>query len=141
MSCAFHLAQHPDNFDATLIEASAYCGGQAFPIPFDKEQHGASWLNQGVQGGSYIFHYTMTMFALQGCAANLVKLQVSFGKCEDFWTDVYPTKLLERHQGEIRRFVRMLSIIRWFELLFAVLPIKILMKSFWFSCEFANTVA
>lgn len=141
MSCAFHLAQHSDKFDVTLMEASSYCGGQAFAIPIEKEQHGASWLNQGVQGGSYIFHHTMTMFARQGYAANPVKLQVSFGKDDQFWTNVYPTKLLERHQCEIRRFVRMLSIIRWFELFLAVLPIKILMKLFWFSYEFANTVA
>ncbi|KAK0652734.1 hypothetical protein B0T16DRAFT_455077 [Cercophora newfieldiana] len=141
MSCAYHLAQHPDKFDVTLIEAANYCGGQAFSIPINKENHGASWLNQGVQGGSYIFHHTMTMFARQGYAANPVKLQVSFGKGDRFWTNVYPTKLLERHQSEIRRFVRMLSIIRWFEVFFALLPIKYLMKLFWFSYEFANTVA
>jgi hypothetical protein len=141
MSCAYHLAQRPDKFDVTLIEASNYCGGQAFSIPINKEKHGASWLNQGVQGGSYIFHHTMTMFARQGYAANPVKLQVSFGKGGHFWTNVYPTKLLERHQSEIRRFVWMLSFIRWFEVFFALLPIKILMKLFWFSYEFANTVA
>ncbi|KAK5656811.1 hypothetical protein OQA88_4359 [Cercophora sp. LCS_1] len=141
MSCAYHLAQHPDKFEVTLIEAANYCGGQAFSIPIDKAKHGASWLNQGVQGGSYIFHHTMTMFARQGFAANPVKLQVSFGKDDRFWTNVYPTKLLERHQSEIRRFVKMLSIIRWFELFFALLPIKVLMKLFWFSYEFANTVA
>ncbi|KAK4450180.1 flavin-containing amine oxidasedehydrogenase [Podospora aff. communis PSN243] len=131
MSCAYHLAQHPDKFDVTLIEAANYCGGQAFSIAIDKEKHGASWLNQGVQGGSYIFHHTMTMFARQGYAANPVKLQ----------TNVYPTKLLERHQSEIRRFVSMLSIIRWLEVFFALLPIKLLMRLFLFSYEFANTVA
>ncbi|KAK3370546.1 hypothetical protein B0H63DRAFT_454710 [Podospora didyma] len=141
MSCAHHLAEHPDKFDATVIEAADYCGGQAFSISIDKSKHGASWLNQGVQGGSYIFHHTMAMFARQGYAANPVKLQVSFGKDDQFWTNVYPTKLLERHQGEIRRFAWMLSIVRWFELVFALLPIKYLMKLFWFSHEFANTVA
>jgi hypothetical protein len=141
MSCAYHLAQHPDKFDVTIIEAANYCGGQAFSIPIGKDKHGASWLNQGVQGGSYIFHHTMTMFARQGYAANPVKLQVSFGKDDRFWTNVYPTKLLERHQGEIRRFVRMLSIVRRLEVFFALLPIKILMGLFFFSYEFANTVA
>jgi len=141
MSCAYHLVQHPDKFDVTVIEAANYCGGQAFSIPIDKDKHGASWLNQGVQGGSYIFHHTMTMFARQGYAANPVKLQVSFGKDDRFWTNVYPTKLLERHQGEIQRFVRMLSIVRWLEVFFALLPIKILLRLFFFSYEFANTVA
>ncbi|KAF2089795.1 flavin-containing amine oxidasedehydrogenase-like protein [Saccharata proteae CBS 121410] len=141
MSCAHHLAEHPDKFDVTLIDSVDYCGGQAFSIPIDKQKHGASWLNQGVQGGSYIFHHTMTMFARQGHHADPVKLQVSFGKDETFWTNVFPTKLLERHQKEIKRFVRMLSLIRWFEVFFAMLPIKYLMKLFRFSSEFANTVA
>lgn len=125
----------------TLIDAVDYCGGQAFSIPLDKERHGASWLNQGVQGGSYIFHHTMTMFARQGYKADPVKLQVSFGKGDQFWSNVFPTKLLERHQGEIRRFVSMLKIVRWFEIFFALIPIKILMKMFFFSDEFTNTVA
>lgn len=141
MSCAHHLVDHPSKFDITIIEAADYCGGQAFSIPIDQTRHGASWLNQGVQGGSYIFHHTMTMFARQGHVANPVNLQVSFGKDDRFWTNVYPTKLLARHQGETKRFYWMLKIVRWFELFFALLPIKILMKLFMFSYEFANTVA
>jgi hypothetical protein len=35
----------------------------------------------------------------------------------------------------------MLSAVRWFELLFALLPIKYLMKLFWFSDLFANAIA
>ncbi|KAK3941031.1 hypothetical protein QBC46DRAFT_432878 [Diplogelasinospora grovesii] len=141
MSCAYHLADHPDKFDVAVIEATDYCGGQAFSIPIDADRHGAAWLNQGVQGGSYIFHHTMTMFSRQGYVANPVKLPVSFGKGDQFWTNVYPTKLLARHQPEIKRFYRMLSLVRWFEVIFALLPIKYLMKLFMFSYEFANTVA
>ncbi|KAF2757538.1 FAD/NAD(P)-binding domain-containing protein [Pseudovirgaria hyperparasitica] len=141
MSCAHHLAEHPDKFEVTLIESQNYCGGQAFSIPLDKEKHGASWLNQGVQGGSYIFHHTMTMFARQGFAANPVELQVSFGKDEQFWSNVYPSKLLEKHQKEVKRFATMLKIIRMFEVFLGLLPIKIIMKLFWFSTEFANCIA
>jgi predicted NAD/FAD-binding protein len=141
MSCAHHLSNHPDKFDVTLIEAQDYCGGQAFSIPVDKNKFGASWMNQGVQGGAYIFHHTMTMFARQGHVANPVKLQVAFGKDNLFWSNVYPTKLIERHQKEVKRFFRMLSIVRWFELFFALLPIKYLTKIFGYSDEFANTVA
>ncbi|MCJ1478083.1 hypothetical protein MMC13_006758 [Lambiella insularis] len=141
MSCAHHLSQHPEKFDVTLIDAVDYCGGQAFSIPIDKEKHGANWLNQGVQGGSNIFHHSMTMFARQGHHADPVKLQVSFGKDDKFWTNVFPTKLLERHAKEIKRFQTMLKIVRWFEVFFAIIPIKILMKMFFFSEEFSNTVA
>ncbi|KAF2805202.1 FAD/NAD(P)-binding domain-containing protein [Mytilinidion resinicola] len=140
MSCAHHLAEHPDKFDVTIIDAENYCGGQAFSIPLDKERHGASWMNQGVQGGSFIFHHTMTMFARQGHHADPVKLQVSFGKDDAFWSNVYPTSLLARHQKEIKRFKTMLSIIRWFEVFFAMVPIKYLMKIFRFSDEFSNTI-
>jgi len=141
MSCAHHLANHRDKFDVTLIDAVDYCGGQAFSIPLDKSQFGASFLNQGVQGGSYIFHHTLTMFAHQGCHADPVKLQVSFGRDETFWTNVFPTQLLADHQKEIARFVRMLKVVRCFELLFAILPIKYLMKLFHFSSFSVNTVA
>ncbi len=141
MSCAHHLAEHPDKFDVTLVDAVDYCGGQAFSIPVDKEKTGASWINQGVQGGSYIFHHTMTMFARNGFWADPVNLQVSFGKGDQFWTNVFPTQLMKKHAKEIRRFYYMLKIIRMFELLFALLPIKYLVKLFRFSEEFANIVA
>lgn len=141
MSCAHHLAEHPDKFDVTLIDAVDYCGGQAYSIPLDKEKTGASWLNQGVQGGSYIFHHTMTMFSRNGFWADPVKLQVSFGKNDQFWTNVFPTKMLKKHASEVKRFFYMLKIIRTFEIFFALLPIKYLVKLFWFSTEFANVVA
>jgi len=141
MTCAHHLAEHPDKFDVTLIDAVNYCGGQAYSIPLDKEKTGASWLNQGVQGGSYIFHHTMTMFSRNGFWADPVKLQVSFGKDEQFWTNVFPTKMLKKHASEVKRFFYMLKIIRTFEIFFALLPIKYLVKLFWFSTEFANVVA
>jgi hypothetical protein len=140
MSCAAHLAEHPDQFDVTLVDAVGYCGGQAFSIPLDKKKTGASWMNQGVQGGSYIFHHTMTMFARQGYHADPVKLQVSFGKDDTFWTNVFPTKLLESHQKEIGRFHTMIKIVRWFEVIFALLPIKILLRLFGFSQKFANNI-
>ena len=141
MSCAHHLSNHPDKFDVTLVDAVDYCGGQAFSIPLDKPKTGASWLNQGVQGGSYIFHHTLTMFARNGFWADPVKLQVSFGKGEQFWSNVYPTKMLAKHGREVRRFRTMLSIVRFFEVFFALLPIKYLVRLFRFSEEFANAVA
>ncbi|KAK8069594.1 FAD/NAD(P)-binding domain-containing protein [Apiospora phragmitis] len=141
MSAAYHLTQQPGQFDVTLIDAVDYCGGQAFSIPLDKERHGASWCNQGVQGGSYIFHHTATMFARQGYRADPVDLQVSFGKDEQFWTNVFPTQLLARHQKEIGRLVTYLRVMRWFEVLFALLPLRLVFKLGGFSDEFTNTIA
>jgi len=141
MSCAHHLSEHPDKFEVTIVDAVDYCGGQAYSIPLDKEKTGASWLNQGVQGGSYIFHHTLTMFARNGFWADPVKLQVSFGKGESFWSNVYPTKLLKKHESEVKRFFYMLKIVRALEIFFALMPIRLLVKLFMFSTEFANSVA
>ncbi|KAI0163938.1 hypothetical protein GGR57DRAFT_270674 [Xylariaceae sp. FL1272] len=141
MSTAYHLSQHPDKFAVTLIDAVDYCGGQAFSIPIDKDTHGASWCNQGVQGGSYIFHHTLTMFARQGYHADPVELQVSFGKDDTFWTNVFPTKILAKHAKEVSRLVTMLKIMRWLEVFFALLPLRLVFKMFLFSEDFINTVA
>ena len=48
--------------------------------------------------------------------AHRVELQVSFGKDEHFWTNVFPTQLLEKHAKEIKRFKWAIKIMRWFEL-------------------------
>jgi predicted NAD/FAD-binding protein len=141
MSAAHHLSQHPDKYDVTLIDAVDYCGGQAFSMPLDKERHGASWFNQGVQGGSYIFHHTLTMFARQGYHADPVELQVSFGKDKTFWTNVFPTELIKKHQSEVRRLNFAIKFMRWFEIFFALMPLKIFFKLWFFSEEFTNTVA
>lgn len=141
MSTAYHLSNHPDKFAVTLIDTVDYCGGQAFSIPLNKERHGASWFNQGVQGGSHIFHHTVTMFARQGFHADPVKLQVSFGKDETFWSNVFPTKVLERHQKEVRRLVFMFKFMRWFEIFFALIPLRLLFKLFFFSEDFINIIA
>ncbi|KAI1116570.1 FAD dependent oxidoreductase [Nemania sp. NC0429] len=140
MSTAYHLSQHPDRFDVTLIDAADYCGGQAFSIPLPKSRYGASWCNQGVQGGSYIFHHTLTMFARQGYRADPVELQVSFGKDDTFWTNVFPTELLARHRGEVARLTTFLRLVRWFEVFFALLPLRLACKLFLFSDEFIDTV-
>ncbi|KAL1747167.1 hypothetical protein HDZ31DRAFT_32494 [Schizophyllum fasciatum] len=136
MSCANQLAEHPDKFEVTLIDAVDYCGGQAFSIPIDADKHGASWLNQGVQGGSNIFRHTMHMFRKQGHDVSPVNLHVSFGKGDNFWTNVFPTALVAKHQKDIARFRTALRWIRRTEIFWAVVPIKVFAKIWRFSDEF-----
>ncbi|BFZ61856.1 hypothetical protein YB2330_002934 [Saitoella coloradoensis] len=138
MSCADQLSKSPEKFEVTIVDAQDYCGGQAFSIGIDKEKFGAEWLNQGVQGGSYIFRHTFRMFEQQGFKADPVKLQVSFGKGDQFWTNVFPTKMVQKHASEIKRFTLLLKFIRWFEVFFVFMPIKVLMKLFMFSTEFTE---
>ncbi|KAJ4469240.1 FAD/NAD(P)-binding domain-containing protein [Lentinula aciculospora] len=138
MACADTLAQHPDRFHVTVLEAQSHCGGQMFSIPIDQNEYGATWLNQGVQGGSHIYHHTFYVFEKLNHHPQPVDLQVSFGKGHTFWTNVYPTQLVARHSQEIKRFSRALKFIRWFELIFAMIPIKVSLKMFFFSDEFIN---
>lgn len=44
-----------------MVDAQAYCGGQAFSIDIDEKRYGAKWMNQGVQGGSYIYQYVQLL--------------------------------------------------------------------------------
>lgn len=138
MSCADQLSEHSDKFDVTLIDSVDRCGGQAFSIQIDKEKYGSDWLNQGVQGGSPIFYHTFRMFNRQNTDVKPVNLQVSFGKDEHFWTNAFPTKLVEKHQYEIKKFLFVLKLISYFKIFFVFLPIKVLMKLFFFSNDFTN---
>jgi hypothetical protein len=54
VACAEQLSQSPDKFDVTVIEAQGYTGGQAFSIDIDEKKYGSKWMNQGVQGGSFV---------------------------------------------------------------------------------------
>lgn len=45
---------------------------------------------------------------------------MSFGKDDHFWTNVFPTRLLEKHAKEIKRFKWAIKIMRWFELFCAL---------------------
>ncbi|GAA6058502.1 hypothetical protein JCM10212_006941 [Sporobolomyces blumeae] len=136
MACADQLSLKRDLFDVTLVDAVGYCGGQAFSIPIDEKRYGTPWLNQGVQGGSHIYHHTFHMFSKQGMQAEPVELEVSFGKGEYFWTNAFPTKLVEKHAKEIKRFKWAVKVMRWFEVFFALIPIKVSLKMFFFSDEF-----
>lgn len=80
----------------------------------------------------------MHMFKQQGHHPSPVDLQVSFGKDQHFWTNVFPTQLVEKHQAEIKRFSWALKVVRWFEVFFAVLPIRLFLKIFMFSEDFGN---
>lgn len=138
MACVDLLADHPDRFDVTLIEAQGYCGGQAFSIDIDEKKYGVPWMNQGVQGGSYIYHHTFSRFHKYGYEEKPVELQVSFGKGDKFWTNLFPTELLEKHGKEIKRFARAMKIMKYTEFFWALIPIKVSLRMFGFSSEFMN---
>jgi hypothetical protein len=114
-------------------------GGQATSISLDKERFSAAWLNDGVQGGSPIFRHTFNFFKQYGHQPQEVKLQVSFGKGKDgFWTNVFPSQLVEQFSGDIKKFGRVLELIRWFMPILGLIPIKVMLRMFFFSKDFGD---
>ncbi|KAL4871510.1 hypothetical protein BDV12DRAFT_194274 [Aspergillus spectabilis] len=141
MSCAATLAKQPTKYSVTLFDSVPQTGGQATSLTLDSSKYGASWLNDGVQGGSSIFAHTFKFFRDQGFAAQEVKLQVSFGKgVDNFFSNVFPSPVVERFKSEIRKLGWVLKMIKYGLPVLGVLPLKVVLKLFRFSAEFGNTM-
>jgi hypothetical protein len=133
------LAAHPDRFKVTVIERMTYPGGQATSISLDKEKYGTTWLNDGVQGGSPVFKHTYNFFHRYNHHEQGIKLQVSFGKGDDsFWSNVFPSQLVEKHSADIRKFGRVLKLIKWTMPVLGIVPIRVMLKMFLFKKEFGE---
>lgn len=123
----------------TVIERLSVTGGQATSIAIDKEKYGTSWLNDGVQGGSPIFRHTLNFFRRYGHEAQEVKLQVSFGKGEDgFWTNVFPSQLIDQYSADIKKFGKVLKLIKWAMPVLGLVPVKVMLRMFFFSKDFGD---
>ncbi|GAA5950031.1 hypothetical protein JCM3765_004170 [Sporobolomyces pararoseus] len=136
MSCADQLSSRRDLFEVTVVESSAYCGGSAFTIALDKNRFGTSWLNQGVQGGSHVYHHTIHMMSKQNVEPSPVNLSFSFGKNELFWTNMFPTDFVREHEEDIKRFRKALQTMSRFSWIFGFMPVKHSLRLFRFSDEF-----
>ncbi|PBP23866.1 flavin-containing amine oxidasedehydrogenase [Diplocarpon rosae] len=139
MSCAATLAQHPNSFKVTLIERNNFTGGQATSISLDKEKYGTDWMNNGVQGGSPIFKHTFNFFKKYGHEPQEIKLQVAFGKGPDgFWTNCFPSNLVNDYSTDIKKFGRVLKLIKWTMPILGLVPIRIMLRIFLFSKDFGD---
>ncbi|KAL8935473.1 MAG: hypothetical protein Q9216_005401 [Gyalolechia sp. 2 TL-2023] len=139
MSCAATLAQHPDKFKVTVLERMSVIGGQATSISLDENKHGASWMNDGVQGGSPAFKHTINFFEKYGHKQQDVKLQVSFGQGkESFWTNVFPSQLVDQFSGDIKKFGKVLKIIKYTMPVLGLIPIRIMLRMFFFNKDFGD---
>ncbi|KAH7393196.1 flavin-containing amine oxidasedehydrogenase-like protein [Cadophora sp. MPI-SDFR-AT-0126] len=139
MSCAATLAQHPENFEVTIIERNDVTGGQATSISINKERYGADWINDGVQGGSPIFKHTFNFFKKYGHEPQEVKLQVAFGKGPDgFWTNCFPSNLINQFSADIKKFGKVLKLIKWTMPLLGLVPIRIMLRMFFFNKDFGD---
>ncbi|KAG9239402.1 flavin-containing amine oxidasedehydrogenase-like protein [Amylocarpus encephaloides] len=139
MSCAATLAQHPEKFKVTIVERMAVTGGQATSISLDREKYGTDWMNDGVQGGSLIFKHTFRFFKTHGYEPQEIKLQVAFGKGPDgFWTNCFPSPMVERFSADIKKFGKALKIIKWTMPILGLIPIRIMLRMFFFSKDFGD---
>ncbi|GAA6012558.1 hypothetical protein JCM11491_005433 [Sporobolomyces phaffii] len=135
-ACADQLSSRPDLFDVTLVESSGHCGGQAFSIPVDSARFGTSWLNQGVQGGSHVYHHVIHMMAKQNVAPTPVDLSFSFGKGDLFWTNLFPTEFVRDHEEDIKRFRSALTVMSRLSWIFGFMPVKHSLRLFRFTEDF-----
>ncbi|KAI9671320.1 MAG: hypothetical protein M1831_004229 [Alyxoria varia] len=140
MSCASTLSNHPQKFRITLLERNSYIGGQATSIGVDPSRHGgATWMNDGVQGGSPAFKHTGEFFRRYGHDWHEVRLQVAFGKGEEnFWTNVFPSALIDKYKGDIKKFGRVLNVIKYTMPVLGLVPIRIMLRMFFFSKDFGD---
>ena len=114
-------------------------GGQATSIALDSEKYGTSWLNDGVQGGSPAFKHTLNFFRRYGHDAQEVRLQVSFGKGKDgFWTNCFPSHLVDEFSSDIKKFGRVLNLIKYTMPVLGLVPIRIMLRLFFFNKDFGD---
>ncbi|KAH9483710.1 hypothetical protein JR316_0003186 [Psilocybe cubensis] len=123
--------------EVLLFEKNEVLGGQATSIDIDAKQYGASFLNDGVQGGSPAFKHTFRQFRALGLEEKEVELKISFGHGRDgFWTNMFETPLTRTLKTDIKRFGTLLTWMRFIEPILGLLPIWIIMNLFRFSKDF-----
>ena len=96
-------------------------------------------MNDGVQGGSPAFKHTFNFFKRYGHEPEGVRLQVAFGQGKDsFWTNCFPSHLVDQFSADIRKFGKVLKIIKWTMPILGIVPIRIMLRMFLFNKEFGD---
>lgn len=96
-------------------------------------------MNDGVQGGSPAFKHTLNYLEKYGHQARDVKLQVAFGQGKDsFWTNAFPSQLVDQFSGDIKKFGKVLKIIKYTMPVLGLVPIRIMLRMFFFNKDFGD---
>ncbi|KAG8832475.1 hypothetical protein FRC17_001296 [Serendipita sp. 399] len=143
MSAAHALSATEDSeFDVTVFERTNCCGGMATSEKIDSQKFGADFMNDGVQGASPQFANTYALFDLLGFKASKVDLQVSFGRDvdEDFWSNVFPSNVIDKYAADIKKFGWVLKVIKRAEPLFGLIPVDVMLSMFRFSPGFGDVI-
>ncbi|KAK1926729.1 FAD/NAD(P)-binding domain-containing protein [Papiliotrema laurentii] len=138
MSAAYSMSLDPEKFEVTVFDKEKEAGGMATSIKIDAEKYGAGYINDGVQGCSPQFYNTIRMFDILGFKPTPVGMQVSFGKDKYYWSNVYPSQLSRSFASDIKKFGRVLKIVKMFEVIFALIPVHLLLRIFRFTPDFGE---
>ncbi|TIC06082.1 nucleotide-binding domain-containing protein [Wallemia mellicola] len=141
MAAAYSFSLEPSKFKVTICDKVQNVGGSATSYELeDRNKFGAEYINDGVQGASPVFYNTLSMFEnILGFRASNVGMQISFDKGkESFWTNVFPSELVENYHDDIKKFGKVLQIIGRFEPIFALIPVDKMLKMFGFSPSFGD---
>ena len=96
-------------------------------------------MNDGVQGGATSFKHTINYFEKYGHKQQGIKLQVAFGQGADsFWTNVFPSPLVDRFSKDIKKFGKVLKIIKYTMPVLGLVPIRFMLRLFMFDKEFGE---
>ena len=57
---------------------------------------------------------------------------------DGFWTNVFPSTLVEQFSGDIKKFGRVLKIIKWTMPVLGLVPLKTMLKMFFFHKDFGD---
>lgn len=114
MSSAYSLSLCPDKFDVKVYDKAPSVGGSAtsYQLPTGPGLNfGAQYINDGVQGASPVFFNTFKMIeSVLGFKASDVGLQISFGKGkETFWSNVFPSELVDEFKDDIKKVGRFVN--------------------------------
>ncbi|UZJ56751.1 hypothetical protein CBS101457_006071 [Exobasidium rhododendri] len=143
MSSAYALSLCPEKFDVKVYDKAPSVGGSAtsYQLPTEEGKgFGAQYINDGVQGASPVFYNTFKMIeGVLGFKSSDVGLQISFGKGkETFWSNVFPSELVDEFKDDIKKFGKTLHTIKSFEPIFALIPVDKMLKMFRFSPSFGE---
>lgn len=96
-------------------------------------------MRPGLTHTRQIFKHTFNFFHRYRRDPEEVQLQVSFGKGKSgFWTNVFPSQLIEQHSSDIKKFGRFLKLVKYMMPVLGLIPIRIMLRLMFFSKDFGD---
>lgn len=144
LGCAWSLVQGSSGncHDVVVLEAGIFPGGVAstetLHIPGDGGVKVE--INDGVQGGASSYRNTLMLMKQVGLGdPRWVDMKVSFGTGASAWNNFGgPSPLHKAHAEEIKRFGAVLRRVASLEWLYALVPVRAMLRWHGFSDRFAN---